>query len=56
MTKHDNRLYLLHTRECIESVQGYFAVGKDGFFRDLKARDAVMRNLQVLAESGPAIR
>ena len=51
MKKHDDRLYLVHIRECIERVEGYVTGGKDFFFRDLKTQDAVMRSLQILAES-----
>jgi len=47
----DDRLYLIHIKECIERVITYTEEGKDVFFADTKTQDAVMRNLQVLAES-----
>lgn len=47
----DDRLYLIHIRECIERVMSYTEGGKDFFFADTKTQDAVMRNLQILAES-----
>jgi uncharacterized protein with HEPN domain len=47
----DDRLYLIHIKECIERVIMYTEEGKDFFFTDTKTQDAVMRNLQILAES-----
>jgi len=47
----DDRLYLIHIKECIERVIMYTEEGKDAFFDDTKTQDAVMRNLQILAES-----
>ncbi len=47
----DDRLYLIHIKECIERVIMYTEEGKDVFFADTKTQDAVMRNLQILAES-----
>lgn len=47
----DDKLYLIHLRECIERVVGYTADGKAAFLADPKTQDAVLRNLQVMAES-----
>ena len=47
----DDRLYLIHIRECIERIEQYTVGGKDAFFADLKTQDAVLRVLQTLAES-----
>lgn len=47
----DDRLYLIHIKECIERVITYTEEGKDVFVADTKTQDAVMRNLQILAES-----
>lgn len=47
----DDRLYLVHIQECIERIERYTADGKDAFFADDKTQDAVLRNLQTLAES-----
>jgi uncharacterized protein with HEPN domain len=47
----DERLYLIHILECIVRVEGYTAGGYDSFLRDQMAQDAVLRNLQILAES-----
>jgi uncharacterized protein with HEPN domain len=47
----DDRLYLIHIRECIERIEQYTLGGKDTFFTDIKTQDAVLRVLQTLAES-----
>lgn len=47
----DERLYVIHILECIERVERYTSEGKDSFFADTKTQDAVLRNLQTLAES-----
>jgi len=47
----DDRLYLIHITECIDRVFSYTEEGRDSFFIDSKTQDAVMRNLQILAES-----
>lgn len=45
------RLYLLHVRDDIARVEQYTRDGKDSFLEDIKTQDAVLRNLQTLAES-----
>ena len=47
----DDRLYLIHIRECIERIEQHTLGGKDAFFADIKTQDAVLRVLQTLAES-----
>ena len=47
----DDRLYLIHIVECVSRIELYTAEGKDAFLRDAKTQDAVLRNLQTLAES-----
>ena len=47
----DDRLYLIHIRECIARVEEYTADGRDVFLSDRKTQDAVLRNLQTMAES-----
>lgn len=47
----DDRLYLIHISECIERIQKYIKKGKDDFILDQMTQDAVVRNLQTLAES-----
>ena len=47
----DDNLYLIHIFECIERIAKYTSGGRQGFFDDAKTQDAVIRNLQTLAES-----
>jgi uncharacterized protein with HEPN domain len=47
----DDRLYLIHISECIVRIERYTADGRDAFLADTKIQDAVLRNLQTLAES-----
>jgi uncharacterized protein with HEPN domain len=47
----DDRLYLLHIRECIDRIEEFTPGGRDEFLMDRKTQDAVLRNLQTLAES-----
>jgi uncharacterized protein with HEPN domain len=60
VSAHDDSLYLVHIRECIERIEHYTASGKRDFLSDLKTQDAVLRNLHTLTESiqrlSPALR
>lgn len=47
----DDRLYLDHILESIGRVKRYTAGGRSAFLADEMAQDAVVRNLQTLAES-----
>ena len=47
----DDRLYLIHVRECIERIEQYTTDGEHAFFQDTRTQDAVIRNLHTLAES-----
>ena len=47
----DDSLYLIHILECIDRIERYTADGGDAFMDDTKTQDAVLRNLQTLAES-----
>lgn len=47
----DDRLYLIHISECIARIESYTAGGRDAFFASTQIQDAVLRNLQTLAES-----
>ncbi len=44
-------LYLIRIKECLDKIILYTAEGKDSFWGDTKTQDAVLRNLQTLAES-----
>ena len=47
----DDRLYLIHISECLSRIDQYAAGGEDEFLGSLLIQDAVLRNLQTLAES-----
>ncbi len=47
----DDKPYLLHIRECIARIQSFTEQGKRACSEDIRTQDAVIRNLQVLAES-----
>jgi len=47
----DDQLYLLHISESLARIEEYVAEGREAFFEDSKTQDAVLRNLQTLAES-----
>ena len=47
----DDRLYLVHISECIARIEEYTSEGRSAFLDDSMTQDAVLRNLQVLAES-----
>jgi uncharacterized protein with HEPN domain len=47
----DDRLYLVHIRECIVRIRRYTAAGQAEFLGNEMVQDAVIRNLQILAES-----
>lgn len=47
----DPKLYLHHILECIERIERYTQGNQAFFLSDEKTQDAVLRNLQVLAES-----
>lgn len=51
----DDRLYLIHIRECCSKILAYAVGGKDAFLADVKGQDAALRNLQVLAESAKRV-
>ncbi len=47
----DDRLYLVHIFECFSRIERYTTCGKETFLGDTMRQDAVLRNLQILAES-----
>lgn len=47
----DDKLYLLHISECLDRIDRYVSEGEELFMKDTKTQDAVLRNLQVMAES-----
>lgn len=51
MSGKDDSLYVEHMLDCIDRVEEYTAEGKEHFYHSRQAQDAVVRNLQVMAES-----
>src|SRR5215211_3365133 len=51
----DDRLYLIHMQEAIERIEEYTQDGEEYYLEDRKTQDAVLRNLQTLAESSQRI-
>jgi uncharacterized protein with HEPN domain len=47
----DDGVYLLHILECIRRIEEDTAAGKNSFLQSHTLQDAVLRNLQTLAES-----
>lgn len=48
----DDKLYLIHVIECIEHIESYTEnVDKENFINTPIIQDAVIRNLQIMAES-----
>ncbi|HUX00114.1 MAG: DUF86 domain-containing protein [Phycisphaerae bacterium] len=47
----DDSLYLVHIHECIQRIEQYVQGGREAFLHSTLVQDAVVRNLQVLAES-----
>jgi uncharacterized protein with HEPN domain len=48
----DDRLYLIHIRECIGRIESYMGgKGEQQFLDSTLIQDAIIRNLQILAES-----
>jgi uncharacterized protein with HEPN domain len=52
----DNRLYLIHISESIRRIENYIGTGgKDAFLSSTLVQDAVIRNLQTMAESATRV-
>jgi len=47
----DDTVYLRHVQECIQRIEENVAAGRDKFMTSHTLQDAVLRNLQTIAES-----
>lgn len=47
----DDRAYLIHILECIRRIEHHRRAGRRKFLNSTTIQDAVLRNLQTLAES-----
>ena len=50
-----DQLYLVHILECIERIEQYKSPALNNFLSDIKTQDAIIRNLQILAESSQRV-
>lgn len=46
-----DRIYITHILECIQRIESYVGIEKDAFINETLLQDAVLRVLQVMAES-----
>lgn len=51
----DDRLYLIHIGECLDRIEQYTASGEADYKNSTLIQDAVIRNLQTLAESSQRV-
>lgn len=51
MTVKDDQVYVTHMLECIEKIEDYTGDDEYAFCQSTLIQDAVIRNLQILAES-----
>lgn len=47
----DDRVYLEHILESAGKIRRFVASGRDAFFADDMAQDAVVRNLEIIGEA-----
>lgn len=52
----DDRVYLRHILRCISRIEEYVAGSPEGFLSSHLVQDAVLRNLQTMAESTQRLR
>lgn len=46
-----DRLYVVHIVQCISRIEEYVSEGRESFMSSTLIQDAVIRNIQILAES-----
>ena len=51
----DFRVYLVHILDSIEKIEKYTAQGRDDFFAQEMAQDAVIRNMEIIGEAAKRI-
>jgi uncharacterized protein with HEPN domain len=47
----DDRFFLLHIRDAVDSIRAYTTSGRAAFFADKRTQDAVIRNLEIIGEA-----
>ena len=51
----DDRVYLAHILDCIGKVEEYTKDGRENFLSSSLKQDAVVRNLQIMAQSASRV-
>ena len=51
MNRDKDLVYLQHILDCIKQIKDYSKYGKDDFYTNMMAQDAILRRLQTMAES-----
>jgi uncharacterized protein with HEPN domain len=49
--KKASRVYLAHILECIDRIERYTHGGREAFFREELAQDAVIRTMEIIGEA-----
>lgn len=47
----DDKLFLVHMRECIERIETYTEEGREDFFKSSLKQDGVIRNFEIIGEA-----
>ncbi len=47
----DPRFFIIHIRDCISRIETYTEAGESAFLADLRTQDAVIRNLETMADA-----
>ena len=55
MIHKDDSVYIDHMLECIEKVEDYIGGDEEAFRQSTLVQDAVIRNLQIMAESSQRV-
>jgi uncharacterized protein with HEPN domain len=51
MNQDKDLVYIQHILECIQQIKDYSKNGKDDFKTNMMAQDAILKRLQIMAES-----
>lgn len=51
----DEKLYLIHIRECLERIREYVKPGREAFYSNSLIQDAVVRNFEVIGEAAKRV-
>jgi len=55
MPQKDDRLYLIHIRDCCQRIQDYSKEGRDVFLTSGMLQDAIARNLEIIGEASKRV-